>query len=53
MSAERVALIGHRAFRQGRGVAVAGLGNQLLALSVRLVPRFVARRIVGSWNAAK
>jgi short-subunit dehydrogenase len=53
MSAAAVARIGHGAFRQGRAVAIAGVGNQLLALSVRLVPRFVARRIAGSWNAAK
>lgn len=53
MSAESVAQIGHRAFRQGRVVAVAGLRNQTLAFSVRLAPRAVTRKITKYLNAAK
>lgn len=53
MSAAEVARIGHDAFRQGRAVAIAGLRNRLLAFGVRLVPRFMARRVAGAWNAAK
>jgi uncharacterized protein len=53
MSAEEVARIGHRAFRRGTTVAITDLRNQLLAFSVRLVPRRVVRRIVGALNKAK
>ncbi len=53
MSAETVAEIGHRAFRSGRVVAVAGLRNRLMACSVRFAPRSVVRRIVKYLNAAK
>jgi short-subunit dehydrogenase len=45
MSAETVALIGHRAFRNKRAVAITGLRNQLLAFSVRLTPRVIVRKI--------
>jgi hypothetical protein len=45
MSARRVAEIGHRAFRAGRVLVVPGLGNRLLAFSVRLTPRWLVRKI--------
>jgi hypothetical protein len=53
MSAESVARIGYAAFRQGRVVAVAGLRNRVLAGAVRFVPRALARKLAGRWNAAK
>jgi uncharacterized protein len=53
MHADAVARMGHRAFRQGRRVAVAGRRNQSLAFLTRLVPRFAARKIAGAFNAAK
>ncbi len=52
MSAEAVARSGHRAFRAGQVVAVAGVQNQLLAFSVRLSPRTLVRKIVKRLNAA-
>lgn len=45
MSARRVAQIGHRAFRAGRVLIVPGLGNRLLAFSVRFAPRWLVRKI--------
>jgi hypothetical protein len=50
MSAQEVARIGQRAFRQGRVVVVPGLRNRLLAFSIRLSPRSIARRIAGGLN---
>jgi hypothetical protein len=50
MSAQKVAEIGHQAFRRGRVVAVTGTRNRLLAFSVRLAPRAVARKIAGAIN---
>jgi short-subunit dehydrogenase len=50
MSAQKVAEIGHQAFRRGRVVVVPGLRNRLLAFSVRFSPRSVARKIAGALN---
>jgi short-subunit dehydrogenase len=52
MSAEAVARSGHRAFRAGKIVAICGYRNQLLTLSVRLVPRGLVRKIVKALNAS-
>jgi short-subunit dehydrogenase len=52
MSAESVAWMGHRAFRNGRVVAVAGWRNRLLACSVRFGPRAVVRKVAKRLNAA-
>jgi len=52
MSAESVARIGHRCFRSGRVVRVAGWRNQLLVFSVRFAPRSVVRKIAKRLNAA-
>jgi len=52
MSGEAVARIGHRAFRRGRVVAIAGWQNRLLSFSVRLSPRLVVRKIVKRLNRA-
>jgi len=53
MSAREVAEIGHRAFRQGRVVAITGLRNRMLALSVRFSPRALVRRIAGALNKGR
>ena len=45
-TSEQVARAGYRAMRRGRVVAVVGVGNRVLAASVRLSPRFVIRRVV-------
>jgi hypothetical protein len=50
MSPASVAEIGHKAFRRGRAVVVTGVRNRLLAFSVRLSPRSVARKIAGALN---
>jgi hypothetical protein len=50
MSAESVALYGHRAFRKKRVVAVPGLQNRLLALLPRCMPRSIVRKLAGKAN---
>jgi short-subunit dehydrogenase len=52
MSAQSVARIGYRAFRQGRVVSIPGAGNRMLAFSVRLAPRFIVRKVTRKLNAA-
>lgn len=46
MEAAPVALAGYRALRRGRTVVITGLGNQLLALSSKLSPAWVVRKVV-------
>ncbi|MDX8406300.1 MAG: SDR family NAD(P)-dependent oxidoreductase, partial [Mariprofundus sp.] len=46
MDAATVARFGFEAFQQGRAVAVPGLKNRLLAISTRLGPRMLVRKIV-------
>ena len=53
MSARTVAEIGHRTFRQGRVVAITGLRNRMLALSVRFSPRSLVRRIAAALNKGR
>ena len=53
MSAEAVARYGHCAFRRGRVLAIPGLGNRLLTLLVRALPRFVVRKIVNWGNISR
>ncbi len=50
MSASSVAEAGHRGFRRRRAVVIPGVWNRLLTFSVRLVPRWLSRRIVGAMN---
>ncbi len=50
MSASSVAKAGHRGFRRGRAVVIPGVRNRVLTFSVRLVPRWLSRRIVGAMN---
>ena len=48
MSAKRVAELGYRALRRGKGTVITGLQNRLMAFSTRLVPRgFTARMAAG------
>jgi uncharacterized protein len=53
MSARTVAEIGHRAFRQGRILAITGFRNRMLAFSVRYSPRWMVLRIAAALNRAK
>jgi hypothetical protein len=46
MSAVRVAQAGYEGFRRGKVIVVPGLGNKLMAFSVRTGPRFLVRKIV-------
>jgi hypothetical protein len=50
MTAEEVAVKGHRAFRGGRVVAVSGWKNRLLVLLIRLTPRLLVRRTTKKFN---
>lgn len=51
-SAAAVAQTGYRATMKGKPVAVHGLRNRLLTLSVRLMPRRVVRTVVKRMNTA-
>jgi short-subunit dehydrogenase len=53
ISAEAVAKAGHHAFRKGRIIELPGLRNKLLAFSVRLAPRAVARKVAHALNRGK
>lgn len=50
MSAAQVARTGHRAFRQGRVMVVAGMRNKLGAFAVRMAPRSAVRKIAARIN---
>jgi uncharacterized protein len=50
MSAEAVAVHGHRRFRRKRVVAVPGFQNRLLIFLTRLVPRSIIRKAAGTFN---
>jgi short-subunit dehydrogenase len=50
MSAESVALHGHRAFRRKKVVAVPGLQNRLLAVLPRCLPRSIVRKLARKSN---
>jgi uncharacterized protein len=50
MSAEAVAVYGHRAFRKQRAVAIPGLQNRLLIFLTRLGPRSIIRKTAGKFN---
>ncbi|MGD0744754.1 MAG: SDR family oxidoreductase [Verrucomicrobiota bacterium] len=53
MTAAAVARCGHRAFRQGRVLAVPGLQNRFLIFLTRVTPRRFQRQVVKSLNKAK
>ncbi|HZL13717.1 MAG TPA: SDR family oxidoreductase [Verrucomicrobiae bacterium] len=50
LTAETVALCGHRAFRKGKVLCVPGWKNQLLIFLVRLLPRSFVRQITAFYN---
>ncbi len=50
MSAEAVAVHGHRAFRKKRVLAVPGLQNHLLIFLTRLAPRSIIRKTARKFN---
>ena len=52
MTAASVAEAGHRGFRRGKVVSIAGFKNQMLAFAVRLGPRALVRKIVRRLNDA-
>jgi uncharacterized protein len=49
-SARSVAEVGYRAMESGRVVVIPGLFNRMLALSIRVSPRWLVRRIVKRIN---
>ena len=51
MTAESVARIGHRAYRDGKVVAVTGVRNKVVPLLVRMAPRATVRKIARRLNA--
>ncbi len=53
MSAAAVAIHGHQAFRRGRGSAIPGLANVLIAQLPRLLPRAAIRKTVMHYNRLK
>jgi len=53
MMAQAVASCGHQAFRQGRLLVVPGLQNRLLVFLVRIIPRWLVRKLVGFYNSTK
>ena len=53
MTAEAVARYGHGAFRKGKLVAIPGWRNRFLVLLVRMVPRWLVRKIVKFYTRTK
>jgi short-subunit dehydrogenase len=52
MSARDVAVIGHKGFRAGKALVIAGPRNRFLAFAVRFAPRSLVRKIAGRLNRA-
>jgi short-subunit dehydrogenase len=48
-----VARYGHRAYRNHKVVAISGWQNRLLVLLIRIMPRFLVRKIIKSFNRTK
>jgi short-subunit dehydrogenase len=53
MTAEAVARYGHGAFRKGKLVAIPGWRNRFLVLLVRMVPRWLVRKMVKLYTRTK
>jgi short-subunit dehydrogenase len=53
MSAQAVARAGHRAFRRGRVTVIPGWLNFGMVFLVRLLPRWLPRRIVRHYNQTR
>ena len=53
MTAEAVARYGHGAFRKGKLVAIPGWRNRFLVILVRMVPRWLVRKMVKLYTRTK
>jgi uncharacterized protein len=53
MSAEVVAQYGHRAFRNGRVIAIPGVQNKLFVFLNRFAPRWLPRKVVKFYNRTR
>jgi short-subunit dehydrogenase len=53
MPAATVASYGHRAFRQGKPLAIPGWQYHVLLLLVRIMPRWFVRKMAGRFNDTK
>ena len=53
MSAEAVAQYGHRAFRNGKVIAIPGAQNKAFVFLNRFAPRWIPRKIINSYNRIK
>lgn len=50
MTAEAVAVKGHRAFRKGKITAIPGLQNKVFVFLNRILPRMIPRKVVKFYN---
>ena len=50
MSSRAVAEAGHRAYRRRNIIVIPGMANKCMVFLIRLLPRWVPRRIVGIYN---
>jgi uncharacterized protein len=50
MSAQAVAIYGHRAFQKGKTIAVPGMQNKMFVFLNRFAPRWVPRKVVKFYN---
>ena len=53
MSAEVVAQYGHRAFRNGKVIAIPGLQNKLFIFLNRFAPRWIPRKVINFYNRTR
>jgi len=53
MPTDVVAICGHRAYRNGKVIAVPGIQNRLLIFLLRFVPRWLPRKVVKFYNRRK
>jgi len=50
MTSEAVAILGHRAFRNGKVIAVTGIQNRIFVFLNRILPRALPRKLVKFYN---
>jgi hypothetical protein len=53
MSAEAVAQYGHRAFRNGKVIAIPGAQNKFFIFLNRFAPRWIPRKVINFYNRTK
>jgi uncharacterized protein len=53
MSAEAVAVYGHRAFRNGKVTSIPGMQNKAFVFLNRFAPRWLPRKIINFYNRTK